>query len=54
MAGAAKETFLKKERLDFDQTVEKWSNTDPNKSKFKKGLEIGSMTIWIEEQQLST
>jgi len=38
VAGAAKETFLKKERLDFDQTVEKWSNTDPNKSKFKKGL----------------
>lgn len=39
VAGAVKETLSKKEKLDINQTVEKWSNTDPNKSKFKKGLD---------------
>ena len=54
VADSVKNSLFRKEKLDINQKVVKWSNTDPNKSKFKKGLEIGSMTIWIEEQQLST
>jgi hypothetical protein len=33
------QAFFSKEKLDINQTVEKYSNPDPTKSKFKQGLD---------------
>lgn len=38
LGASLRQTLFSREKLDMNQTVEKFSNPDPNTTKFKKGL----------------